>query len=204
MFKKIIRSMKITISGMPGSGKTTVGKMLAEKLGLAFFSVGDLRGKMAAERGMTIEELNKLGEREAWTDKEVDDYQAEYGRTHDNFVAEGRLAFHFIPDSIKIFLDCDLRVAAERVWRDPRPDEARRASVEDEMQAMSERITSDKKRYLKYYNINPYLKKNFDIFLDTTVIKIPEVVKILEEKINSPSNSPLDYNRGEWERKTAA
>lgn len=168
---------------MPGSGKTTVGKMLAKKMGLDFFSVGDLRGKMAAERGMTIEEFNKLGEREAWTDKEIDDYQANYGRTHDNFIAEGRLAFHFIPDSIKIFLNVDLRAAAKRVFADPRPDEERRFSVEEEMRAMRERIKGDKKRYLKYYNVDPYIKKNFDIFLDTTGIEIPEVVKILAEKI---------------------
>lgn len=177
--------MKITISGMPGSGKTTVGRMLAEKLGYDFFSVGDLRGKMAAERGMTIEELNKLGETEAWTDKEVDDYQANYGRTHDNFIVEGRLAFDFIPDSIKIFLDADLRTAAERVFADPRPDEARRASVEDEMQAMRERIESDKKRYLKYYGIDPYDKKNFDIFLNTTNVGIEEVSKKLLNMIQN-------------------
>lgn len=171
--------MKITISGMPGSGKTTVGEMLAGRLGLDFLSVGDLRGKMAAERGMTIEELNKLGETEAWTDREVDDYQAEYGRTHNNFIVEGRLAFYFIPDSIKIFLDVDLRAAAERVFADPRPDEARRASIEDEIQAMKERIESDKKRYLKYYGIDPYDRKNFDVFLDTTDIGIEEVAKRL-------------------------
>lgn len=175
--------MKITISGMPGSGKTTVGKALAEKLGLEFLSIGDLRGKMATERGLTLEELNKIGETEAWTDKEADDYQKKYGETHDNFIVEGRLAFYFIPDSIKIFLDADLRAAAERVWNDPRPDEARRASVEEEMKTMAERIESDKKRYLKYYGVYPYDKKQFDIVLDSTNKSREEMLKILEEKI---------------------
>jgi len=177
--------MKITITGMPGSGKTSVGKMLAKKLGLAFLSIGDIRGKMAMDRGITIEELNKIGETEDWTDKEADNYQKKYGETHDDFIVEGRLAFHFIPDSIKIFLDVDLRAAAERVWNDPRPDEKKRASVEEEMKAMAERIESDKKRYLKYYNIDPYDKKQFDIVLDSTNISREETLKILEEKINS-------------------
>jgi len=175
--------MKITISGMPGSGKTSVGKMLAQKLGLKFLSVGDIRGKMAMDRGITIEELNKIGETEAWTDKEADDYQKEYGQSHDNFIMEGRLAFNFIPDSIKIFLDADLRTAAERVWKDPRPDEKKRASVEDEVKAMSERIESDKRRYLKYYDIDPYDKKQFDIVIDTTNISREETLKILQKKI---------------------
>jgi CMP/dCMP kinase len=177
--------MKITISGMPGSGKTSVGKALAEKFGLEFLSIGDLRGKMAMDRGITIEELNKIGETEAWTDKEADDFQKEYGAAHNNFIVEGRLAFYFIPDSIKIFLDADLRIAAERVWKDPRPDEKKRASAEDEMKAMAGRIESDKKRYLKYYGIDPYDQKQFDIAVNTTNISREETSKILEEKIAS-------------------
>ena len=94
--------VKVTITGVPGSGKTSVGKLVAEKLGLKFFSVGDMRGQMAKERGITLTELNKIGEREGWTDKQVDDYQKEFGRKEDNFIFEGRLSFHFIPDSIKI------------------------------------------------------------------------------------------------------
>lgn len=173
---------------MPGSGKTTVGKKLAAKFGLEFLSIGDMRGKMAMDRGITLEELNKLGEREAWTDKEVDDYQKKYGETHDNFIIEGRLAFYFIPDSIKIFLTVDPLTAAKRIWSDPRPDENRRASAEDEMMANIARTESDKKRYLKYYNIDPYDKKNFDIFLDTTDIGAQEVVKVLEEKIKKSAH----------------
>ena len=59
--------MIITISGIPGSGKTTVGRMLAEKLGYKFYSIGDLRGKMAMERGMTIDQLNELGKTDGRT-----------------------------------------------------------------------------------------------------------------------------------------
>lgn len=175
--------MKITITGMPGSGKTSVGRELAKKFGLEFLSIGDIRGKMATDRGITIEELNKIGETEDWTDKEADDYQKEYGETHDNFIVEGRLAFYFIPDSIKIFLDVDLRAAAERVFNDPRPDEKKRASVEDEMKAMSERTESDKRRYLKYYGVDINDRKQFDIVVNTTNASREEVLKILEEKI---------------------
>lgn len=174
--------MKIAISGYPGSGKTTIGKMLAEELGLEFISIGNLRGKMATERGMTIEELNKLGETESWTDREVDEYQKKYGETHDDFVAEGRLAFYFIPDSIKVFLTVDPRLSAERIWKNPRPDEIKRESVEDEMKAISERVESDKKRYQKYYGVNPYDLKKFDVAVDTSQLDANQVLqKILIE-----------------------
>ena len=107
--------MIITISGMPGSGKTTVAKLLAKRLGYEHYSMGDLRGKMAMERGISIDELNKLGEKESWTDKEADDYQKKLGETEDNFVTDGRTGFHFIPHSRKIFLKVDLRIGAERI-----------------------------------------------------------------------------------------
>ncbi len=176
--------MKITITGMPGSGKTSVGQKLAEKLGLEFLSIGDMRGKMAMDRGITIEELNKM----PWADKEVDDFQKEYGAAHDNFIVEGRLAFYFIPDSVKIFLDVNLRAAAKRVFNDPRPDEKKRATVEDEMKAMSDRIRGDKKRYLKIYGVDPNDKKQFDIVVDTTNITREETLKILEEKMKKLSS----------------
>ena len=64
--------MIITISGKPGSGKSTVAKIIAAKLGLNKYSIGDLRGKMALDRGITIDELNEVGEKEDFTDKEAD------------------------------------------------------------------------------------------------------------------------------------
>src|SRR5689334_16245543 len=98
--------MIISITGAPGTGKTSVGKLLAKRLGYNFYSVGDLRGKMAMERGLTIDELNKLGEKDASTDTMADDYQRELGRKEDNFIIEGRLSWHFIPHSFKVFLKC--------------------------------------------------------------------------------------------------
>ena len=51
--------MKITISGLPGSGTTTVAKLLAERLGYKLISAGDVFRKLAMERGMTLEEFSK-------------------------------------------------------------------------------------------------------------------------------------------------
>jgi len=63
--------MIVTIAGTPGSGKSTVVKKVAEALGYRMISTGDLRGQVAQERGMTIDELNALNEE--WTHRIVDD-----------------------------------------------------------------------------------------------------------------------------------
>jgi predicted cytidylate kinase len=177
--------MIITISGLPGSGKTTVGRIIAKKLGYKFYSIGDLRGRMAMERGLTIDQLNELGMKEAWTDKEVDAYQEELGKKEDNFVIESRLGFYFIPESVKIFLGVDLKKAAERVFRDQRPDEKTKASVAETLESMKKRIQSDKMRYRKYYGIADFMDRaHYDIVIDTTGLTIKEVVDKIMMKLS--------------------
>ncbi len=177
--------MIITITGMPGSGKTTVVKSLAESLQVPWYSVGDLRGKMARERGMTIDEFNVLGEKEAFTDKEVDEYQTKLGLSGEAFVIDGRLSWHFIPNSLKVFLDVDEDEAAKRIFHSiksgQRPDEKMRTSVDEVKHAIKERITSDQTRYQKYYQLDFLDKSNYDLVIDTTKMSQEEVCrKILE------------------------
>src|SRR3989339_951321 len=160
--------MIIAISGLPGSGKSTIGKILAQKLGYKFYSMGDLRGKTALQRGMTIDELNKLGETEEWTDKDIDAYQEKLGKTENNFIVDGRLSFHFIPQSFKIFLDVDPGSGAERVFKHQRPDEAQVATPEELRKMMLKRVGDDDLRYKKYYSVSFRDKSKFDLVVDTT------------------------------------
>jgi cytidylate kinase len=170
--------MIISISGVPGSGKSSTAKILAEKLGMTMYSMGGLRGKMALERGITIDELNKIGETDHTTDTQVDDYQRELGKTEDTFVIEGRLSWHFIPQSFKIFLDCDPRVAAERIYGSrnlqDRQDEPMYASIEQAQTEIANRVASDIRRYDTIYQVDYRNPSNFDLVLDTTTNPGPE------------------------------
>jgi len=175
----ILAIMIVTIAGMPGSGKGTAGKALAEELNCKFYSMGDIRGKMAMDRGITIDELNKLGENDPKTDIEVDEYQKKLGEEEDNLVIDGRTSWHFIPKSIKIFLDVDLKISAERIYNAKREDEPNYKSVEEVLNGLKLRIESDKKRYKKWYDLDCYDKNNYDFILDTTNLTIPKVVQTL-------------------------
>ena len=95
--------MIITLSGTAGSGKTTFATEFSKRFGWEHFYAGGLRRKLAKEKGMTIEEYNKLGETDPSTDTEVDKYIEELGKTKDNILIEGRTAYHFVPNSVKIF-----------------------------------------------------------------------------------------------------
>jgi len=184
--------MILTISGNPGSGKTTVAKLLSERLKLKHYYMGGIRRQIAKDRGMTIEEFNKLGETDPSTDKIVDDYLVKLGKTEDNFIAEGRTAAHFIPDSIKIFVDVDLRVGAERILKDLTEkgqksvrNETSAVTVEGQMKLLKERNASDAERYKKYYGIDIADKKMYDLWLDTSDMSPEQVYEKIASFVRS-------------------
>ncbi|MBU0666461.1 MAG: (d)CMP kinase [Nanoarchaeota archaeon] len=172
--------MIISISGNAGSGKSTVGKLLATTLGFKRYYMGQLRRDMAKKRGMTINEYNKLGETDPSTDTEVDEYQTELGNKEDNFVIEGRTSFHFIPHSIKVFLSVSIDEAAKRIFKDLKENTDRNeqvfASVEDLKKSIFEREKSDEKRYLSHYGFSHLDLSKYDLVIDTTNISPEEVV----------------------------
>ncbi len=172
--------MKITISGSPGSGKSTIAGLVAEKLKYKFYSIGNIRRRMAEARGLSIIEFNNLKED---TDTDVDNFQKNMGEAEDNFVLEGRLGYKFIPDSFKIYFDCDVNVAAERIFKDQRSSEHKFDSVEDAEKAIVERVEGDKKRYKKKYNLAYPEKDKFDLIIDTSKISVEEVLKEVIEKV---------------------
>jgi cytidylate kinase len=172
--------MIISISGKPGAGKSTIAKMLAGKLGYKRYYMGGLLRKMAAERGLTLEELNAIGEKDFFTDEEIDRYQKELGEKEDNFVIEGRTAYHFIPHSLKIFLDVDEKIGAERILFDIKSGsqryEAKKVDTPDDLlKCTKARMKSDQRRYQKYYKQNVFDPKHFDLIVDTSHLSVPEV-----------------------------
>jgi predicted cytidylate kinase len=174
--------MRITINGIPGSGKTTVARILSKKLGLKYYGVGQMRREIAKERGLTIAELNKIGEKDAWTDNAVDDFQKKLVKK-DNFIADGRLPWYFIPNSIKVFLTVKPEIGAERIFNEKRQEE-RYKNVKEEMKSLRERLESDVKRYQKYYGIkNVYSLKNYDIVIDTSDLSINQMNKSVEDAV---------------------
>ncbi len=184
--------MIITISGLPGSGKSSVAKLLAKRLKMKRYYIGEMRRELARKRGITLEELNKLGENEEWTDKTVDDYQRELGKREDNFIIEGRTSFFMIPDSIKVFLDVDIRTGAERIFRvikkegSDKRNEGDFKTIDEAERAMRERIKSDSMRYKKYYGIDFLDKSHYDMVIDTTDLTIEQavdkIIKMIEKR----------------------
>jgi cytidylate kinase len=176
--------MIITIHGQAGSGKSSISKLLARRLGYKNYSVGDLRRQIARKHGLTLSELNKLGEKHDWTDREPDKLQQELGEKRKNFVIDGRTCFYFIPHSFKVYLHADLKVRAKRVFHDERKAEGYR-SLKDAEAAILYRDRSDRLRYKKYYRLDISKMRHYDLVIDTTSLSKRQIVERIVEALKS-------------------
>jgi len=163
--------MILTITGTPGAGKTTVAKELAKRLGMKFYSAGDLLERMAREKSVTIDELISGGDE---ADHEIDGFQKKLGKTEDNIIVEGKIAWHMIPQSFKILVTVDEREGARRIYDDKksggnRSDEPDYASVEEAEKIMKVRVNRYVDKFKRLYGINNYFdRSHYDFVLDTT------------------------------------
>ena len=176
----------ITIAGANGSGKSSTAKKLALQLKFKHFSSGDFMRQIARENNTTLEELAKIAEKENWVDKKLDDYVKQVD-LEKKVVIDSRLAFYFIPDSFKVYLDLDPKIAAERMLADMKNNPARHSenegiieSVEKMAKKSAKRLASERKRYFDLYGIKDHTDHNdFNLIVDTQKNNLEQVVDII-------------------------
>ncbi len=176
--------MIITISGHPGSGKSTVAKLLAKKLGFKHFSAGDFMRQMTIERGTTLEELTKVALKDRSIDDEIDKRTVELAQKEDNFVIDSRLGWKFIPGAVKILLAINPEVAAKRVFAQMRPDEKENTTLEKTRENQDKRFAAEIKRYTDWYGVDYTDAKNHDFSVDTSALTPDEIVGKIMEFLN--------------------
>ncbi len=180
--------MIITISGTPGSGKSTIAGMLVQQLQAERIYVGGIRRELARQKKMTLEELNRYALSHPETDVDVDQQAAEaareISRRGKTVIVEGRTQYHFLSESVKIYIKVDLAEGAKRIWNDLQNKEKQQArnegtinSLEQMKQELQRRQENDRQRYQKYYNLNPADESQYDLVIDTTHITARDASK---------------------------
>lgn len=168
------------MGGMSGTGKNNVARILSERLGIKTYSIGDFRREMAVERNISLTKLNQLGENQDFTDKQADNYLENLGKNKGSFIISGRLAFYFIPNSIKVLLKSHLRVRSERAYNDEKTFESFR-DFGDAIANLIGRERSDQLRFKNRYDVDCNNELQYDLVINTDYMGFEEVAnKIIE------------------------
>ena len=173
----------ITINGSLGSGKSSTANLVARDLGFRRFSSGDFFRKIGLDLGISLNEVSKRAEANPVIDQMTDDEIKKVGQM-DKVVIDSRLAFHWIPDSFKVYLDLPPEIARERILNDLKVNKLRQESeissnTEEIYEKIKERLESEKKRYQELYGVDHTDKSNYDLVIDTNKNNLEEVVKIV-------------------------
>ena len=156
--------MLITISGLPGSGKTTVARLVAEALQLEHVYAGDIFRRQAEAAGLSLQEYQRRAETDHSIDRALDAKMRERARGG-HAVLEGRLAAFMAEEAgmraFRVFLDASEGVRADRIaGREGGDAPVRRQETQD-------REASDARRYREIYGFDYHDPKRYDLVLRT-------------------------------------
>jgi cytidylate kinase len=155
--------MRVTVSGPPGSGTTTLAEALSSRFDLEHVSSGDVFRAMARERGVSLAEFGRIAEEDPEIDREIDERQREIANERDGVVMEGRLSGWMVDEAtLRVWLTAPVDVRAERVAeREEQTVEGARAEIED-------RENSEAKRYREIHGIDIDDLSVYDLVIDTS------------------------------------
>lgn len=173
----------ITINGFPGSGKSSTADLVAQKLHFKRFSSGDFMRSIALDRGVSLNDLSINAEKDRSIDDSIDKKVKKAGEMN-QVVIDSRLAFHFIPESFKVYLDLPPEIAKERILNNLKTNKLRQesegsTSSEEIYEKITKRLESEKKRYWNLYRIDHTDKKNFNLVIDTNKNNLGQVADII-------------------------
>lgn len=179
--------MFITITGALGSGKSAVCGLLKSKYGYEIFSTGNIHRQAAEEMNLSTLELNKqLDGKGNSLDKFIDGKLVELSKKLEGqkIVFDSRMAWHFVPNSLKVFLSVSPRIAAERVFSSREGTVESYKSVDAAERDLLERKAVEDKRFFSLYNVNCTDIKNFDLVVDTSLITPEEAAAQIVDAAN--------------------
>lgn len=161
----------ITLSGRPGSGKSSTADRVAELLGYSHYSSGDFVRSLLRQYEMTLAEFNNRAAHDHRLDNEIDDELRKMRNTKDT-VIDARLGFYWIPESFKVYLELDIDVATSRIFKDAnlisRQDEVSKGSSLDEVEKqVRARLNAEQRRFQSLYGVNPFDTEHFDLVINT-------------------------------------
>lgn len=169
---------KITLSGFAGSGKSTVGKILADRLACEFISVGNYSRKIASdEYHMTINEFQDLCKKDPSVDSETDQRFKDYCNQQQRIIVDYRLGFKFVNPAFHVLMKVSDKVAYQRI------NDAARKHEETDLESIQERNRSMRQRFLDTYGVDFTDETHYNLVVDTDKLNPFQIAALILEKI---------------------
>ena len=171
----------ITISGLPGGGKTTVAEMLAKKLGYRHINGGEIFRQMAQESGREFLEQNRAAAHDSSIDEQLDARLIETARNAKKTIFEARLIAWMtkkenIP-SYKIWIAAPKEVRAQRIAK------RNKTSEKEALKEIEVVEASYLDRYKKIYNIDIFDTSIYDLVVSTKKMTPEKVVQFIIDNL---------------------
>lgn len=162
----------ITLSGKPGSGKSSTSDKVAELLSYTRYSSGDFVRKYVRAHDMTLADFNARAATDHSLDEAIDEELRKL-RNENDVIIDSRLGFYWIPESFKVYLDLDMDVATARIYKDAIENAGRgvgagaATSLAEASKQVQSRLNAETRRFKRMYGVDPYESSNFDLVINT-------------------------------------
>jgi len=149
--------MIITITGLPGSGKTSVAKDLAKHIHIKYYSMGNLVRKIAKKRKIPLKNLIKNNSKLV---DEMDKIQKHIAKIHKNAIIDSRLGAYLIKNAhARIYIYAPLKLRVKRISK--RDEKPYKFSLNETLSRERDEI----KHYKEEYNVDYRNKKLYNIII---------------------------------------
>jgi len=175
--------VKVTISGPPGSGTSTLVEKLSSELNWTSLNGGEVFREEAKIRGISVEVLSEIAKSDINIDKSLDD------------LLKDRMNSENSPDIIESRLSgwwaSELGLNCFRIWitvsdeeRAKRIQNREGGDYEDCLIRSIKRQMDDKERYLKLYDIDLDDLSPYNLIIDADEMDANDVFELVYSNIN--------------------
>lgn len=175
--------VKIAISGFHGTGKSSVGKALADKLNLKHYSTGDAFRSLAEQKEMSLKEFSSYVENNPEIDEMLDKKIIEKTSNNQNIVVDSLLSGYLLKNiaDFKVLLTAPLETRINRMKE--RDDTDYQKKLEETIF----REKSEIERFKDLYDIDledEELKEElFDLIINTALYSVEEIAEEIIAKM---------------------
>lgn len=160
-----------------------MGKILAKRFGWEFISTGMMFRSIGQVSNLDALQTNLAAETNTSIDAKVDNFIVERAALDIPFVMDSRMAWHFVPQSLKVYLLASVETAANRVLLDPTRETEVYSNRQEAVLKLEQRRRSEVDRYRRLYGVDIDDMENYDLVIVTDGALPEEIADLIVARL---------------------